>query len=140
MDDALLVGGVERVGDLPRDGERLGERQARRCSAPTARDPLGERLALDQFQHQGAHAVGLFDAVDRADVRMIQRGEHPRLALEARAPLRVGRERGRQDLDRDLAPERVVVGAVHLAHAADAEQRADRIGAEPLADERARRA
>ena len=55
-----------------------------------ARDPLGERLALDEFQHQPAHAVGFFDAVDRADVRVIQRGEHARLALEARAPLRVG--------------------------------------------------
>ena len=38
-------------------------------------------------------AVGFLDAVDGADVRMIQCGEHPRFALEARQPLRVARER-----------------------------------------------
>ncbi|MEO6666593.1 MAG: hypothetical protein ABIO65_07465 [Nitrospiria bacterium] len=25
MDDALFVGGFERIGDLPRDGEHVGE-------------------------------------------------------------------------------------------------------------------
>ena len=101
------------------------DRQAGCVGAGGARggcDSLGERLAFDQLQHETAHAVRLFEAVDRADVRMIQRREHPRLALEARAPFRVGRERRRQDLDRDLAPELVVVRAVHLAHAAGAEQ------------------
>ena len=40
--------------------------------------------------------VRLLEAVDRADVRMIQRGEHPRLALEAREPIRIaGERRGR---------------------------------------------
>ena len=116
------------------------ERSARRLAValngpPLIGDPLRERLALDQFQHEAAHAVRFLDAVDRPDVRMIQRGEHPRFALEARTPLRVGRERRRQDFDRDLAPERVVVCAVHLAHATDAEQRANRVDAETLTDE-----
>ena len=66
---------------------------------------------------------------------MIQRREHPRFALEARAPVGIGRERERQDLDRDVAPELVVARAVDLAHAPDAEQRADRVRPEALADE-----
>ena len=36
MDDALLVRGFERLGDLPRDGQRFVERKA------SARDALGE--------------------------------------------------------------------------------------------------
>ena len=34
---------------------------------------------------------------------MIQRGEQLRLALEARQPIGIGRERGGQDFDRDVA-------------------------------------
>ena len=64
----------------------------------------------------------LFNAVNGADVRVIQRGEHPRLALEARAPVGLRRERRRQDFDRHLAPKRLVVRAVDLAHSANAEQ------------------
>ena len=81
VDDALLVRGFERVGDLARDRERLLNRQRAR------RQTLGERRALDQLEHEAADAVGLLEAVDRADVRMIQRRQHPRLALEAREPL-----------------------------------------------------
>ena len=44
----------------------------------------------------------LFEAVDRRDVRMIERGEDFRLALEAREPIGIAGDRGRQDLDRDL--------------------------------------
>ena len=40
---------------------------------------------------------------------------------------------GRQDLDRDLAPEPRVARAVHLAHAAGAERRDDLVGAEARA-------
>ena len=61
MDDAFLVRRVERVGDLARDRERLGDRQiGPRC------DAIGERLALDQLQHECRAAVDVFEAVDRA--------------------------------------------------------------------------
>ena len=36
-------------------------------------------------------------------LRMVQRGEHLRFALEPREPLGIGGERVRQDLDRDVA-------------------------------------
>ena len=54
-----------------------------------ARDALGERLALDELQDEGLRAAGLLEAVDVRNVRMVERGEHLRLALEARQPLRV---------------------------------------------------
>ena len=49
MDDALLVRGFERLRDLPRDRQRFVERK----SSPS-RDPIGERLALDQLQDERA--------------------------------------------------------------------------------------
>ena len=58
-------------------------------------DPLRERRPLDQLQHQRADAVRLFEAVDRRDVRMIQRREHLRLALEAGEAIGIVRERAR---------------------------------------------
>ena len=93
------------------------------------RELVRERLALDELENQEADAVRFLDAVDPADVGVIQRGEHPRLALEAREPIRMARERARQDLDRDVAPELRVVRPVHLAHAAGAEQRLQLISA-----------
>ena len=42
-----------------------------------------ERLAVHELENQKAKAVSFLEAVDRADVRMIQRGEHSRFALEA---------------------------------------------------------
>ena len=74
-----------------------------------------------------------FEAVDRGDVRMIQGGEHFRFALEARQPIGVGGERGRQDLDRDLALELRVGRPIHLAHAAFADRRGDVVDAEARA-------
>ena len=103
-----------------------------------ARELVRERLALDELENQEADAVRFFDAVDRADVGVIQRGEHPRLALEAREPIRIARERARQDLDRDVASELRVVRPVDLAHAAGAEQRLQLISAEGRARHRGR--
>ena len=70
------------------------------------------------------------DVEQRADVRMIERRDRARLALEAVAKLRVGRERRGEDLDRDGAIEPRVARAIDLAHAARADERDDFIGAE----------
>ena len=84
MDDPLLVRLLERLGDLPRDRESFVERErpllraARRASA------------LDELHDQGADAVRLSSRpkID-AMLRMVERGEELRLALEARQALRV---------------------------------------------------
>ena len=97
---------------------------------------LRERFALDELQHEPANALALFDAVDGRDVRVVQRGDHSRLALEARDPTRLGRKRERQNLDRDVATELGVVGPVHLAHSAAAKERLHFEGPDPPAYER----
>ena len=139
VDDPFFVCGLECVDDLPRDRERFGHRQAGWVRAGGARggcDSLGERRAFDQFQYETTHAVRLFDAVDGADVRVIQRGEHSRLALEPGVPFRLRRECRRQEFDRHLALKRVVMRAVDLAHPTNAEQGADRVRPEARANER----
>jgi hypothetical protein len=90
MDDPLLVGGIERIRDLPRQGERLCERHR------ATREPVGQRLAVHQLHDERADVGAVLDAIDRRDVGVIERGQHPRLALEARHPVGVGvKARGR---------------------------------------------
>ena len=52
---------------------------------------------------------------------MRERGDGLRLALEARAAIRIVGERRRQDLDGDVAVEPRIAGAIDLAHAARAD-------------------
>ena len=46
MNDALLVRRFQRLGDLPRDGQRLVEWNRPAC------DAVGERRPVDQLQDQ----------------------------------------------------------------------------------------
>jgi hypothetical protein len=98
-----------------RDLERSGDRQR------PAREPLGQRLALDQLHDENVPAAGFLHAVERGNVRVIQRLEHLRFALEPRRAVGVERPRLRQDLDRHLSPELRVARAIDLPHAAGAE-------------------
>ena len=117
MDDAFLVRGFERVGDLTRGDEcLLNWHRARR-------ETLDDGLAFDELEHEAADAVGLLQSVDRANVRMVQRRQHPRLAFEARKPIRVRQEVVGHDLDGDIAAQLRVVGTIHVAHSTGAEER-----------------
>ncbi len=128
MHDPLLVGRLERLGDLARDGERLLHRQGARL------EPLGKRRPLDQLHDQAAYAAGFFEAKDRGDVRMLELREDLRFALEARQALLILRESRWQDLDRDFALQARVDRAVYLSHSAFAELGGDLVGAEALSD------
>ena len=86
MDDAFLVRGFERLGDLAGDGERLRDRQR------AALETIGEHRAFDQFEHQRADTIRFFQPIDRANVRLIERREQARLAREAGPPFRISRE------------------------------------------------
>ena len=93
MDDALFVGALHGVGDLPRD---------RQCFVKVeraARDAFGERQTLDEFEDEPFAPGDVFDAVDRGDMPVIERGENPRLTLE---PLRCGRGPARTTIGRIL--------------------------------------
>jgi hypothetical protein len=123
MHDARPVRAVEGVGDLDAETEHVVDRERPALNA------IRERLALDQL-HDEVEIVPLApDVVDDADVRMVERGNEPRLALEARADLGRACQIARQDLDRDLAAEAAVAGAIDLAHASGADGREDLVGA-----------
>jgi hypothetical protein len=66
MNDPLLVRGLERVCDLPRDRQRFLQRNR------SLRDAVGQRRPLDQFQYECLGAVRVLEPVDRCDVRMVQ--------------------------------------------------------------------
>ena len=66
MDDALLMGSAKGVSDLTSDGQRFNHRHR------AVREPIGQGLAIHQFENQRQHAIGILEPVDRADVRMIE--------------------------------------------------------------------
>ena len=125
MHDAGAMRRVERLGDLNRDGQRLVDRQR------AAFEPGRQRLAVDQLHDEKRHALVLADVVERADVRVRQARDRPRLALEPLAELGVGGQCCRQDLDRDGAIEPRVARPIDLAHPAGAEQRHDLVRSQP---------
>ena len=85
------------------------------------------------IHHERRDTGALFEAVDRRDVRMVQRRERLGFPLKAREPLGVLGERIGQDLDRHLAAEAGVCGAIDRAHPALADLRGDVIDAEARA-------
>ena len=130
MNDPLPMRHLQGVCDLHRDRDGIldGER--------TLQQPLGERRSVDQFKYQGGHSVDALEAIDGADVRMVEGRENPGFALEADQTVRVLGEERREDLDRHVAIELAVARAVDIAHPATAKEVHDRIRAELPADER----
>ena len=128
VDDALFVCRLERVGNLPCDRERLVERNR------AAGDSLREVLALDQLHDQRRGVTRLLEAVDLRDVRVVQRGERLRLALEPREALRIGREQVWQNFDCDLALQSCVPRAIDLTHPTRADGGFDQVRPETAAE------
>jgi putative acetyltransferase len=118
------------TGDLPGDPQGLADRHR------AGRDAVGQRLALHELLDERANVLSrvggtFFDPIDRADVRVVQGREQAGLAGESCETVRVAREGARQDLDRDIAPQLGVMGAIHLAHAARAEQTRNLVMTDP---------
>jgi hypothetical protein len=118
MHDAFVVRGFECVGDLTRDRDRLADGQVRMPGRLHSRQSLRQRLALHQLKDERRRAVPIFQAVDRRDVRMIQRREDPGLALEARQALGIATDERRQHLESDIPAQPGVSRAEHVAHSA----------------------
>jgi hypothetical protein len=66
------------------------------------------------------------------DVRVVERRDGLRFAAEACQPVGIAGEQVGEDLDRDVAVQLRVAGAIHLAHSARAEQGHNFVRAEPL--------
>ena len=116
MEHALGVGRGEAVRGLDGIPHRGGHGEA------TARNPLPQRLPLEQLGDQVGGAVRAPDVEDGEDVGVGNGGGGPGLDLEPPHPLGVLREVRRQHLDRDLAPELGIEGPVNLTHPACAQQ------------------
>ena len=115
VDDPLLVGGGEGVGDVGGDLEGALDGQG------AARDEGAEGLALEQLGDGEVDAGGLADVEEEEDVGVGECGDGLRLALEASKRLRVAREVIGKNLDGDVAAEARLAGAVDLAHPTRAE-------------------
>ncbi len=101
--DALVVGGLQRAGDLDRVGERLGH-----VEPAQAADARLERLAGDVLEHDERRATILADVDHLHDVRVVELGDGARLAPE---PLELGGVAGhgpQHRLDRNGALEHLV--------------------------------
>ncbi len=116
VDDAAPVRRLEGVGDLPR------QRHDTRGGHRAVLDEVTHGHALEALHDDEGLPLVLAEFVNGADVRVLKRGGEAGLSAESAQPLTRGRRLGMEDLDRDLAPEPGVLGAMHLAHAADPEQ------------------
>jgi hypothetical protein len=121
------VGRFERLGNLPRNWERIIDREW-----PFA-DAVGESRAFDQFHHQRRRAVALLQAVDLCDVGMVQGREDFGFLLKASQSPYIGGYRTRKNLDGDRALQICVGRSVDLPHTADANLGGDFIWAEASA-------
>ena len=77
----------ERLGNLLRDRQRLVDRDR------ALRDPIRQRGPLDQLHDERGECRRFLQAVDRGDVRVIQRRQHlasrwnrPAVRIPAKAP------------------------------------------------------
>ena len=66
MDDPGLVRRFQRVSDLLRDRQRLGERYR------SPRNHHRQIVAFDQLHHECAHTTRVFEPVNVRDVRVVQ--------------------------------------------------------------------
>jgi hypothetical protein len=123
VDDAVVVGGAQRAGDLDGVGHRLADGQA-----PVAADAVLEGLPFDVLEDDVRRAqtvrvlVPFLAGVDDADdVRMVELRHRARLAAEALELVGVRRDLTMHELDRNLALEHRVERAVDRRHAAVAD-------------------
>jgi hypothetical protein len=80
-------------------------------------DPVPERLPHQQFHGYEGSPIGLIDFVDRADVRMVQRGRSLGLPLKTAESVCVVGEFVWKELQGDVTTELDVFSLVHNTHA-----------------------
>ena len=123
MNDAPIVRRRERLGDLIGDRKRFIERNR------SAFETVCECRSVHELEHERVHASRVFETVDGGDARMIERGEHVRLACEQRQALRVVGEHVGEYLQRDVTIQLGIARAIHLPHATRAQDAFDPVRA-----------
>ena len=77
MDDAGVISGAERVGELSRVLQSPVERQRAQLQL------FRERFSVNQRHHEKADAVVLADVVERTDVRVFERSNGASFAVQS---------------------------------------------------------
>ena len=131
VDDAGIVHGFEAAQDLQAqvEGQRVVE-------ARGVLDPATQVHPVHELHRDVADSVGLAVLVDGAHVGMAHAAGELDLRAEAMGDLGRPREVRSEDLDRDRLVEGAVVGLVHTAHAAAADDGEDLVA---VAHHRARK-
>ncbi len=115
MHDAFSVCLVQGVGDLDRILEQLLDGKL------SVFQSLCEGLAFDVFHDQVVDAVLFAHVVEHANVRMIQAGHRPGLALETLVEIHSLSQMFGKNLDGDGAVQTGVGPPIHLSHTARTE-------------------
>ena len=119
MDDALPVRGGETPGDLERVVHSL------LLSDRTGLEPPAQRLPLEKLHHRVGDPPLRAEVEDGQDVRMRERRDRFRLALEAGQRVGIGGDGLREDLDRHVSVQLLIPRAVDLPHSTGAQRRED---------------
>src|SRR5882762_1982257 len=99
-----------------------------------AGNALLQALTFQFLHNDEGMPVVLFDAMDRADMRMIQLRGCPRLTLETLQRFGVAHKIFRDELERNVATQLDVFGLIDYAHTTAAQLSQDAIVGDSLAD------
>jgi hypothetical protein len=119
MDDPLVVRAGEADRDRARDAHRF------RGFERSPPDPRTERPPLDHLHREKEPPARIPHFVNSDEVRVIDRRGRTHLPEEATTTLRIPRDGSRKDLERDVARQARVLGAIHDPHAAAAQDGGD---------------
>ena len=112
MHDALFVGRLQGVRDLPGMSQRFSDWQR---SMP---ETCGQRPSFHKLHRDAADVAGFLQSVNLGNVRMIERGERPRFAPETQQTFWISDEFAGKEFQRDVAIEFRIAPAIDLAHPA----------------------
>ena len=119
------MGGVKAATRLAEQEQRLLGRE------PAALFEDSSQVCAGDVEHRDVEqTVARAGVVDRDHVRVAQAGGDPRLADEPLPETVVGREVGRQDLERDRVTEARMLGQVDDAHVRAADHRVQAVPGE----------
>ena len=119
MTNACTMRGGQRIGDLDGIAECLVHGQW--ASSEASR----QGFSLEVLHYEEIDAVVAADVEDGANVRIAERGEDSRLAVEPLRQRGVGRQRPGYDLDSNRSFQAGVAALVDLTHAACADSGQD---------------
>lgn len=120
VNDALRVREREPVRHLDRDADRVAG-----LERTGLLDALLHRSAREVLHDDERRIVDLADVVDGHDVRMRKLRERARFLHEHPAEVSIGRGCRIEDLERNVAVQRLVAGEVDLRRAAHSERLLD---------------